>query len=62
MSPFPLPRFKVGERVVDAFGKEGKVMHVDPTAEHGLGTIRILYDDGRLHDYALSASGLERVK
>jgi len=51
--------FQTGARVKDAFGNHGTVVDVDPTAEHGLGRIRVRFDDGREVVVALNASGLE---
>lgn len=53
--------FKPGQRVKDAWGNQGTVLDVDPTAEHGLGEIRVQYDDGREVTVASMASGLELV-
>jgi hypothetical protein len=53
--------FKPGQRVKDAWGNQATVLDVDPTAEHGLGQIRVQYDDGREVTVALMASGLELV-
>jgi hypothetical protein len=52
---------KPGQRVKDAWGSQATVLHVDPTAEHGLGQIHVQYDDGREVTVALMASGLELV-
>lgn len=51
--------FQCGARVQDAFGNQGTVVEVDPRAEHGLGRIRIHFDDGQEVTVALMASGLE---
>ncbi len=53
--------FHPGDRVVDTWGKTAVVTEVDATAEHGLGRIRLRYDDGRELSYALVAHDLKRL-
>ena len=52
------PFFRVGDRVLDTFGKETTVVEVDPRSNHGLGKVKVRYDDGREATFALGASGL----
>jgi hypothetical protein len=54
-------QFSQGDRVKDAFGSLGTVEAVDPTAEHGMGSVRVKMDDGRDINVALIASGLEKI-
>lgn len=54
------PSFQVGDRVVDAFGKESTVLHIAPASNNNLGKVTIRYDDGRELSFALVASGLRR--
>jgi hypothetical protein len=51
-------RFKIGDRVFDVFRKEATVVELDPKANHGLGNVKIRYDDGRELSFMLVASGL----
>lgn len=53
-----VPPFRLGDRVVDGFHKEATVTEIDPKSNHGLGKVKIRYDDGRELTYALAASGL----
>jgi hypothetical protein len=53
--------FTVGDRVRDSWGHEATVIFVDVHAEHGLGAIRVRYDDGRELQSAAIAHGLTRV-
>ena len=55
------PAFCVGQRVKDPWGAVGTVLEVDPNANGGLGNVRVRFDDGREHDSAYVASGLEIV-
>lgn len=48
----------VNARVVNVFGKKGTVTHIDPGAEHGMGVVRVQYEDGSNASFALIASGL----
>jgi hypothetical protein len=57
----PTPSFKVGDRVVDSWGKEATVIQIDLNAAHGLGKISVRYDDGRLLSSAAVAHGLSLV-
>lgn len=52
------PPFKVGDRVVDAFHKEATVIEMDAKSNHGLGKVKVRYDDGREVSLMLAASGL----
>ena len=55
------PTFQAGQRVKNRWGELGTVVSVDPTANGGLGNIRVRLDDGREQSLAYVASGLERV-
>ena len=55
------PRFQVGERVHDLYYREATVVAIDPRSNHGLGSVRIRYDDGREVAFALAASGLSSL-
>ena len=50
--------FQINARVQDAFGAKGVVVFMDPHANHGMGVVRVKYDDGRCASFALIASGL----
>ena len=50
--------FKVGDRVKNHWENHGTVFEVDAAANHGLGRIRVRYDDGREEAVALVAPGL----
>jgi len=52
------PPFKVGDRVLDVFRKETTVVEIDPQSSHGLGKVRVRYDDGREASFMLAACGL----
>jgi hypothetical protein len=56
------PPFKVGERVLDAFRKETTVVEIDAKSNHGLGKVKVRYDDGREVTFMLAASGLTPVQ
>jgi hypothetical protein len=62
----PLPRirppFDVGGRVRDAWRREATVIEIDAEAEHGLGKVKVRYDDGKIVTFTLAASGLDPVK
>ena len=53
--------FDTGDRVRDAVGNNGTVTEIDRSAQHGLGTITVLYDDGRVVNWSISAHGLEKL-
>jgi hypothetical protein len=53
--------FTVGDRVQNLQGQVGTVLEVDPSAEHGLGRVRVRFDDGRELSFALVAHGLTRL-
>jgi hypothetical protein len=55
------PPFQVGDRVLDAYRKEATVIELDPKTNHGLGSVKVRYDDGRELSFALAASGLTPV-
>ena len=54
--------FTRGQRVQDFRGQTGTVLEVDPKAEHGLGRIRVKFDDGRELSFALVGHGLTGVE
>jgi hypothetical protein len=56
-----IPPFQVGERVLDAFHKETTVTEIDSKSNHGLGKVKVRYDDGREMSFMLAASGLSPV-
>jgi len=54
--------FKVGDRVMDVFGKETTVIEIDPKANHGiLGRVKVRYGDGREATFSLASSGLRPI-
>jgi len=55
------PPFQVGERVLDAFHKETTVIEIDLESNHGLGKVKVRYDDGREANFMLASSGLSTV-
>jgi hypothetical protein len=57
----PPAEFAVGDRVQSLPGQVGTVLEVDPSAEHGLGRVRVRFDDGRELSFALAAHGLTRL-
>jgi hypothetical protein len=56
------PTFKAGDRVKDAFHQETTVVEIDLSANHGLGRVKVRYDDGRERTVALVACGLTRIE
>jgi hypothetical protein len=48
----------VGDRVLDVFRKETTVVEIDPKSNHGLGKVKVRYDDGRELSLVLRGSGL----
>ena len=57
-----MPPFKVGDRVLDIFGKETTVVQIDSKSNHGLGEVRVRYDDGREITFMVAASGLSPLQ
>jgi len=55
------PRFRAGDRVKGFMGQLGTVIKVDRWANHGMGSVRVRFDDGREADFAYIASGLEII-
>jgi hypothetical protein len=53
--------FRAGDRVKDMWNQAGRVVAVDATAEHGLGVIRVRFDDGREVSVSAAAHGLEPI-
>ncbi len=52
------PPFKVGDRVLDVFHKRGTVIEIDSQSNHGLGKVRVRYDNGREAAFMLVGSPL----
>jgi hypothetical protein len=52
------PPFAIGDRVLDFYGRECTVVKLDPKANHGLGRVKVRYDDGREPTFALAGSPL----
>jgi hypothetical protein len=55
------PRFRAGDRVKGFMGRLGTVVEVDRRANHGIGSVRVRFDDGREATFAYVASGLEII-
>jgi hypothetical protein len=55
------PLFRVGDRVVDTFHRIATVVEIDPKSNHGLGKVRVRYDDGREISSMLVAPGLSPI-
>ena len=51
--------FDVGQRVRTPWGRPATIVKIDRTADEGLGTIEIKYDDGRIAMTSCVAHGLE---
>jgi hypothetical protein len=60
IAPVVLP-FGAADRVRDLWGREGTVVSIDLTAEHGLGRVRVRFDDGVERTVAAAAHGLTPV-
>ena len=60
IEPPNLP-FAVGDRVRDFRGEAGTVVGIDLKAQHGLGSVRVTFDDGRELDLAAIAHGLAPI-
>jgi hypothetical protein len=56
------PDFAAGDRVSDAFHRIATVIEIDTKSTHGLGKVKIRYDNGREVSLMLAASGLSFVK
>jgi hypothetical protein len=56
------PPFRVGDRVVDTFHKIATVVEIDPKSNHGLGKVKVRYDDGREISSMLVAPGLSPIQ
>jgi hypothetical protein len=54
--------FKVGDRVLDVFRKETTVVEIDLKSNHGLGKVKVRYDDGREVAFMLGGSGLTPIQ
>lgn len=57
-----VPPFKVGDQVLDSSRREATVTEIDPNSNHGMGTVRVRYEDGREVSFMLAASGLSPVQ
>ena len=57
----PPPPFRVGDRVANSSGELATIQAIDRRAEHGYGTVRVRFDDGREQTCILFAHGLTRV-
>lgn len=57
------PQFKVGDRVRDIFGDKnrGVITDIDVNAGHGLGSITVKYDDGRILRTTVLGCGVEII-
>lgn len=53
--------FDEGDRVLDSWGHTGTVRKIDRRAEHGLGRIVVVYDDGREIAQAIVAHGFRPI-
>lgn len=56
------PPFRVGDRVVDIFHQIATVIEIDPRSNHGLGKVKVRYDDGREMSSMLIAPGLSPLR
>jgi hypothetical protein len=56
------PPFRVGDRVVDTFQRIATVVEIDPKSNHGLGKVKVRYDDGREINSMLVAPGLSPIQ
>ena len=56
------PPFRVGDRVVDAFHQIATVIEIDPKSNHGLGKVKVRYEDGREVSSMLVAPGLSPIQ
>jgi hypothetical protein len=58
--PKPIkPPVKVGDRVLDVYGKETTVIHINPKSNNNGRKLTVRYDDGRGISFLLMASGLQ---
>jgi hypothetical protein len=57
-----IPPFQVGDRVMDVFHREATVTEIDAKSNHGLGKVKVRYDDGREMSFMLAASGLSPLQ
>jgi len=58
MAPSRSLPFAPGDRVRDARGREGVVLSIDLSADHGLGTVQVRFDDDRELGFSVIAHGL----
>jgi hypothetical protein len=56
------PPFRVGDRVVDTFQRIATVIEIDPKSNHGLGKVKVRYEDGREMSSMLVAPGLSLIQ
>jgi hypothetical protein len=57
----PAPAFAVGARVRGVRGRIGTVTRIDLRAEHGMGRIDVLFDNGRIESFSAIAHGLKAL-
>ena len=57
-SAFPLHQ---GDHVSDPWGQRGVIVAVAPRAEHGIGAVRVRYDDGREIQYSMLDHPLRKI-
>jgi hypothetical protein len=56
------PPFRVGDRVEDTHHRIATVIEIDPKSNHGLGKVKVRYDDGREISSMLVAPGLSPIQ
>ena len=57
-----VPGFKVGDRVRDRSGSMGTILEIDTKANHGLGQVRVRFDDAREQAVGLETGTLEKME
>jgi hypothetical protein len=57
-----VPGFKVGDRVRDRSGSLGTILEIDTKANHGLGQVRVRFDDDREQIVALENGSLKKLE
>ena len=56
----PVPDYAVGDRIVDVWGKPATIVAIDLYAIHGLGSVKLRYDNGRELTLALGSDFCRR--
>jgi hypothetical protein len=56
------PPFRVGDRVEDTYHRIATVIEIDPKSNHGLGKVKVRYDDGREVSSMLIAPGFSPIQ